>query len=269
MTRLVATVPHIERTRNELRNRPSRKSGRNAIVCAMRALLIATALVRQSAASDDLCWPIHDIIFPAGSREEVITKATEFILNAEQVPEHPYWPKGSSGITFGVGWDAGYHSRADLTNTWTALGSDILARLVEAAGKKGHAAQLPILRLQSIEIPRNLSIQIFRRSLDEHYFPLVTELFPGIERLPTEVQVAMISVVFNRGPSMGKDPDWLTAGDVDKRWEIRQMRGDVVRADIFSIYIRLGTMKRLWESSGPRGLLFRRRDEQHLIRPYV
>ena len=38
---------------------------------------------------------------------------------------------------------------------------------------------------------------------------------------------------------------------------------------MFAIYAHLGTMKRLWEVPGPRGLLLRRRDEQALIRPYV
>jgi hypothetical protein len=56
---------------------------------------------------------------------------------------------------------------------------------------------------------------------------------------------------------------------VDRRWEIRRMRDDVNRQDFFAIYAHLGTMKRLWENAGPRGLLIRRRDEQALIRPYV
>ncbi len=47
------------------------------------------------------------------------------------------------------------------------------------------------------------------------------------------------------------------------------MQADVKSADIYAIYIHLGTMKRLWETAGPRGLPIRRRDEQALIRPYV
>jgi len=89
------------------------------------------------------------------------------------------------------------------------------------------------------------------------------------ERLPAEVQVVFISVVFNRGASMGGDPDWRTAKEVDRRWEMRRLRADVEDADMFAIYAHLGTMKRIWETSGPRGLALRRRDEQALIRPYV
>jgi hypothetical protein len=67
---------------------------------------------------------------------------------------------------------------------------------------------------------------------------------------------------------MGHDPDWSTAKEVDRRFEMRRMQADVKRADIYAIYI-LGTMKRLWETAGPRGLPIRRRDEQAVIRPYV
>jgi hypothetical protein len=68
---------------------------------------------------------------------------------------------------------------------------------------------------------------------------------------------------------MGHEPDWRFAKDVDSRWEFREVRRDVQEADLFAIYTHLGTMKRLWEKSGGRGLRIRRRDEQALIRPYV
>jgi hypothetical protein len=41
------------------------------------------------------------------------------------------------------------------------------------------------------------------QSITDDYYPLIVQLFPGLERLPTEAQVVFISVVFNRGPSMG------------------------------------------------------------------
>lgn len=56
------------------------------------------------------------------------------------------------------------------------------------------------------------------------------------ERLPAEAQVVFISVVFNRGASMGHDPDWSTAKEVDRRFEMRRMQADVKSADMFAIY---------------------------------
>lgn len=123
--------------------------------------------------------------------------------------------------------------------------------------------------MRAVVIPEGISLKVFRDSLLLQYYPLVLQMFPQVEKLPADVQVAFISVLFNRGPAMGHDPDWRTAKEVDRRWEIRRMRDDVNRQDFFAICAHLGTMKRLWENAGPRGLLVRRRDEQALIRPYV
>jgi len=236
---------------------------------ALGVILFSAGGLRGTLAADDKCWPPGNLSFPAGSRDDVTRKAAEFLIKAEAVPPHPYWPGGTSGVTLGVGWDAGYHSRAELRETWAALGADALALLDGAAGKKGPEARAFMPQLRAIDVPRNLSIQVLDRSVNDDYYPLVVRLFPGLERLPAEAQVVFISVVFNRGPSMGHDPDWSTAKEVDRRFEMRRMQADVRSADMFAIYAHLGTMKRLWESAGPRGLPIRRRNEQALIRPYV
>jgi hypothetical protein len=56
---------------------------------------------------------------------------------------------------------------------------------------------------------------------------MTLRLFPGVEILPTEVQVALLSLVFNRGVLLGYDPDWSKAKELDRRWEIRRLQGDV------------------------------------------
>lgn len=55
-------------------------------------------------------------------------------------------------MTRGVGWDAGYHSRAELKEMWSALGPDSLALPDEAAGRMGRAAQVLISELRVIDI---------------------------------------------------------------------------------------------------------------------
>jgi len=47
------------------------------------------------------------------------------------------------------------------------------------------------------------------------------------------------------------------------------MQADAKSADLHASYIHLGTMKRLWETAGLRGLPIRRLDEQAFIRPFV
>jgi hypothetical protein len=222
-----------------------------------------------SPAGEDKCWTAHGPSFSAGSRKAVIEKATAFLLQTEKLSDHPYWPTGKSGITLGVGWDLGYHSANEMRRTWAELGPTSLEYLEKASGLKGRVAKDLLPQLRTIEIPKSLSLKVFQDSLEHNYYPFVLKEFPGIEKLPTDVQVAFISVIFNRGPLMGRDPDWRTAKEVDRRWEMRRMRVDVKDQDMFGIYAHLGSMKRLWDAAGPRGLLVRRRDEQHLIRPYV
>lgn len=67
---------------------------------------------------------------------------------------------------------------------------------------------------------------------------------------------------------MGHEPNWSFAKEVDSRWEFRELHR-VQAGDLFAMYAHLGTMKRLWGTSGDRGLRIRRRDEQALLRPYV
>jgi hypothetical protein len=245
-----------------------------AIACLHLTFLKAPGISRslaQSVPSEPpaTCWPTRTLSFAAGTREAVLKHSADFLVAAEDLPAHPYWPGGESGITIGVGWDLGQHSESEFLRSWAGLELATLRQLKAAIHKRGHAAEVVVPQLKAIDLPRNLSLSVFRSSLEDSYYPMTLRLFPGVETLPTEVQVALLSVVFNRGVLLGRDPDWSKAKEVDRRWEIRRLQADVKQRDLFAIYIRLGTMKRLWEKSGPRGLLYRRRDEQHLIRPYV
>jgi hypothetical protein len=210
-------------------------------------------------------------LFVAGSPEEVAREAREFLIDSESVQRHPYIPAGSapSGITLGVGWDVGRHTRVQMHAAWAALGDATLSRLDAAVGKRGAEAKIILPKLRDIEIAPSLAIQVLDISLRDQYLPFVVGLFPGLERLPAAVQVVLISIVFNRGSRMGGDPDWANVKEPDRRWEMREMQGDVANGDLFGIYAHLGTMKRVWETTGPRGLVLRRRDEQALIRPLV
>jgi hypothetical protein len=227
------------------------------------------SLGQSVSAEPATCWSTEPPTFVAGTREAVLERSSAFLIAAEDVPKHPYWPTGDSGITIGVGWDLGQHSKSELLNAWSALDPTSLGALEEAVHKRGHAAEVLVPGLKLIDIPRSVSLSVFRNSLEDSYYPMTKQLLPGVETLPTEVQVSLVSLVFNRGVLLGHEPDWTKAKELDRRWEIRRLQDDVRRHDLFAIYIRLGTMKRLWEKSGPRGLLYRRRDEQHLIRPYV
>lgn len=175
------------------------------------ALLIAMTASVVRADADDRCWPQGHPEYPVGSPDAVVSKASDFLLHAEGAPEHPYWPGGKSGITIGVGWDLGYHTVADLRESWQTIDADALSHLEMTVGKRGAAAHALVAGLAMATVPRPLSLRVLNASLKNYYRPLVVKLFPGTEKLPVEAHVVLISLVFNRGDSMGRDPDWLTA----------------------------------------------------------
>jgi hypothetical protein len=80
----------------------------------MRCVAVIMIAARVSSAADESCWPVRNLTFSAGSREDVAKMAADFLIKLEDVPQHPYWPQGASGVTLGVGWDVGYHSLSRL-----------------------------------------------------------------------------------------------------------------------------------------------------------
>lgn len=53
---------------------------------------------RGSDTAVDPCWPVGNITFTAGSKQEVTRGAVEFLIKVEDVPKHAYWPTGMSGV---------------------------------------------------------------------------------------------------------------------------------------------------------------------------
>jgi hypothetical protein len=114
-----------------------------------------------------------------------------------------------------------------------------------ALGKRGSQAEHLAPSLKAITVPREIALAVFQGSLSTDYFPQLLQHFPGVQNLPAEVQVALLSVVFNRGTMLGHDPNWKSATELDRRWEMRRLQDYVKRRDLFAIYIHLGTMKRI------------------------
>lgn len=64
-------------------------------------------------------------------------------------------------------------------------------------------------------------------SLRGYYYSFVADPFPGLKQLPAVAHVVLISFVFNRGVSMGHEPEWRLAKEVDRRSECCELREDV------------------------------------------
>jgi hypothetical protein len=170
---------------------------------------IALGFVGETFAqsNSEPCWAAGSLVFPAGDKREVIQQTVDFLVEHEKVPAHPYWPGGLSGITIGVGWDIGQHTKEDLAAAWSKLPPNDI-ELLQRASKKTRAAASQLLpQVKTVAIPHDLAMDVLVQMIRESYYPTTAKVFPGLELLPTEAQVALTSVVFNRGAAMGSDPD--------------------------------------------------------------
>lgn len=202
--------------------------------------------------------------FPPGKKTDVLKRTETFLLKSEACPANPYWPKGESGITWGVGWDAGQHTEAEVRRTWAKLDQDDLDTLATTARKKGAAAQKLLEDVKNIDIPEDVALEVFNKEVLA-YYDVTCKAFPGSEELPEGVQVALISLVYNRGAKMG-NPEAI----LDRRWEMRQLRKAVRIRQLDWIYDELYYMQRLWEGTElQKGMKKRREEERALIFPYV
>lgn len=177
-------------------------------------------------------------IYAAASHDEVLEQAKVFLLKSESNVLHPYWPEGeNSGVIWGgrVG-----RSEASIRNTWSDLDDNDLNRLAKAAGKKGPVHAKPLAtELADIKIPEKVALSVFDDTLAGTY-KVAEKAFPGMTKLPAGPQVALISLIYNRGPEMGNEKQIL-----DRRWEMRRIAKAVARKDLSWICDELWYMTRV------------------------
>ncbi|MHB8723134.1 MAG: lysozyme family protein [Steroidobacteraceae bacterium] len=140
------------------------------------------------------------------------------------------------------------------------------------AGKLSHSKALEYLKeVQDIAIPEQLSMRVFEDcSLPKGYSGMVRAM-PGVIELPTGVQVALLSLVYNRGTGT-KHGSPVNDDIFDSRWEMRELTRAVMFKDLVWIYWHFESMRRLWASKTDQtsvGLVKRRDAELALIYPYV
>jgi len=202
------------------------------------------------------------------TKAAVFDKATAFLKKEEAVPKHPYWPGGSSsGVTWGVGWDAGGRSADEIRSTWKALKKEDLDKLATCAGLKGAMAQAKAAAVKDVTIPQDVSIDVFKSDSLPTYYAIALNTFPGMNKLPVGTQVALVSLVYNRGGNTGKDKK-DKHGDIimDRRFEMRRIRDAVAEQDLQEIARLLRQMERLWKGKDiEKGMNARREHEAALV----
>lgn len=173
----------------------------------------------------------------------------------DKMLKHPIWPGGESGCTIGIGYDLGYTPRARFVADWHALPQVELDRLGATIGVRGLRARERTKEVRDIVIGWPVALEVFQRATIPFWIAQTRVAFPGVEALPWDAEGALVSLVFNRGPSM----------EGARRSEMREIRAAVPAGDLARIARMLRRMKRLWVGKGLDGLLARREAEAVLV----
>lgn len=176
----------------------------------------------------------------------------------EATLQRPTWPREKSGVTIGIGYDLGYQTRATFVQDWSPhLNEDEVETLLPCVGVKGRDAEALARRVANeISIPWEAAISVYQETTIPRWEAATLVAFPGADKLPPDCFGALVSLVFNRGPSMGKPGD-------DRRREMRLIRDAIRVGDYGDVPNCLREMTRLWPDT--RGLRNRREAEAKLF----
>jgi hypothetical protein len=174
------------------------------------------------------------------------------------INKRPVWPGGSSGVTIGCGYDLGYHTQAEFNSAWSELlEARHVALLNGAIGKKGPAARNFMPRVAHIVVEWGTALAVFDAVTISKYPRLMLHHLPTAIELPGDCFGALVSLVFNRGPS------FRLAGD--RYREMREIARLMAAREFDGVPDQILSMKRLWEGAGLGGLLIRRDKEADMF----
>jgi hypothetical protein len=180
----------------------------------------------------------------------------------------PIWPGFSSGITIGCGFDLGYHTAAEFEAEWgSRLRRADFDRLRPTIGFKtvapGREAKVARARslvasLADIVVPWTVAIEQFETTKLPKLVRQLYGALDNLDRLHPHCRGALLSLVFNRGPSF--------RADGDRYVEMRKIRAAMTtgtRAAFATIPAELRAMKRIWGAAS--SLAERREGEAKLF----
>ncbi|NKQ85525.1 hypothetical protein [Rhizobium ruizarguesonis] len=174
----------------------------------------------------------------------------------------PIWPGGRSGATIGIGYDLGYVSTDELTESWERIlngHAEYLSILKIACGVTGDAAKDLVPKLSDVEITWAVATEQFNVEI-QRYVTLTQTSLPNFSALSEDCRGALVSLVYNRGPSF----DVPKTSDPSGRYqEMRNIRQLMVERKLEDIPNEIRSMRRLWPDV--RGLKRRREAEAALF----
>lgn len=166
------------------------------------------------------------------------------------------WPGGASGVTMGIGADLGYMSSTEFDKYFAKyFKSEENKKLKSVIGLKGQDAKIAISKLKGIELSWENASEAFIEWTLPKFWNLTNILWKGLDKLCESAQIALVSIVFNRGAS--------TKGS--SRIEMSNIKPLVLKKDYKGIAREIRKMKRLWEGKNMDGLLKRREEEAKMV----
>ena len=221
----------------------------------------ATLTAIENLLGQEMWPPSEPIVHTMAISHKGLEQIVEFEIVSKayynRFLKSPIWPEGESGVTIGVGYDLGYQSQAQIEKDWRGQIADVdLEDLLKVTGLKKQAAKAKINSLKHISIPIETAQKVFLTATLPNWAKITANTYPGVEKLPADAQAMLLSLVFNRGPSLANK---------DSRKEMRAIKPLVAAGDRTGIAGQIRAMKRIWEGRRLGGLLKRRDKEAELI----
>ena len=128
--------------------------------------------------------------------------AIELIQRFEGCDLRPDWPGGKSGVTLGHGCDIG--ADPDALDAWKShIPPEDFERLNAARGVTGYAAEAMAKQLHDIELTQHACDLVFQERDVPTAITATLHAYPMAADLPPKCLGALVSLVFNRGNSLG------------------------------------------------------------------
>lgn len=175
-------------------------------------------------------------------------------------PTVPAWQTTASGVTIGMGFDLGYNSRDEIRSALTGVLSEADIILLQGVsgmkGKNAYYNGLPQVKYR-IAMNYDQAMEVFMRDSLKRFSKQTSNAFQLTPvRLHPHSNGALISLVYNRGPSLSSS---------DSRKEMRWIKYNISTNKEYLVPSDIRSMKRLWSATALRGLHLRRDSEAKLF----
>ena len=164
----------------------------------------------------------------------------------------PEWPGASSGATIGIGYDLGQTPEATIKADWKGRVSDeMLEAMLSTSGQTAAAGKRATARIKnSVDIPWAVALEVHEECVIPRWEARLISALPNAKKLHPDCFGALLSLIFNRGPSFNNPGD--------RYREMRAIKSHMVAGKFDAIPDELRSMKRLWDLAGLR----KRRDRE-------